>query len=386
MKARTVCIPLTSVNLRSVRYSASAIEEGSVTTDGQNGTRVPSSGSSTTIDPVHGSATTSTPPSLTLRLVQILSTMQSTTTTRPSSASRIFCTSPWSFSHAKSSGCSSRGTRGSAFRVGTTTPLIAPPKEQEKVVARETSGWSSSAESSVKTSDLGGMYSGVPSSSWIMSTLFTVSSSFTLNSHCSGFADTTWPKKFSQSGLRRRSRFHWGVERWTMVNAMPEADTAGTTRPMPNLPAPKCMWKRDPSSSGPLLQHRSLRIESSASGPRTRLIASSGTSQTSSLSHCWQSAIVMRSPVVMRKKFSEDCGSDSTRAASAGPRVDSSSLSSMMWHSSICPFSPMWHTSKLRSSGCPRPRMLTHGAARGLQWAAPKPGPRPWLARVPKGS
>mmetsp|Transcript_47413 Transcript_47413/g.94606 ORF Transcript_47413/g.94606 Transcript_47413/m.94606 type:complete len:202 (+) Transcript_47413:504-1109(+) len=82
MKARVVCMPLTSDSLRSERYWASAFVEGAVATLEWNGSLVPARlGSSTTMDPHQGSVCTLTPSDVMVRPVQTRSTMQSTTWT-----------------------------------------------------------------------------------------------------------------------------------------------------------------------------------------------------------------------------------------------------------------------------------------------------------------
>ena len=169
MKASTVCMPLTSESLRSHRYSASRSQPGTVTTDGQKGSRTllssPCSfGSSTTMEPRHGSAITSTPSPDTSHPVHTRSTMQLTTSTRPASLACSDSTAAWSFSHANSSGVSvSSPHSGSDESSGSSTLSIAPPIEQEKEVARESSSPSSS-RLEPKTRLCGGIASGTPPS------------------------------------------------------------------------------------------------------------------------------------------------------------------------------------------------------------------------------
>mmetsp|Transcript_2605 Transcript_2605/g.6481 ORF Transcript_2605/g.6481 Transcript_2605/m.6481 type:complete len:243 (+) Transcript_2605:662-1390(+) len=169
MKARTVCMPLTSESLRSHRYSASRSQPGTVTTDGQKGSRTRlaspcSFGSSTTMEPRHGSAMTLTPSPLTSQPVHTRSTMQLTTSTRPASLLASDSTAAWSFSHANSSGGSASPSHsGSDARSGSSTLSIAPPMEHEKDVARESSSPSSS-RLEPKTRLCGGIASGTPPS------------------------------------------------------------------------------------------------------------------------------------------------------------------------------------------------------------------------------
>lgn len=174
-KRRTVCIPFTSVNLRSERYSASRLERGTVATLGQKGSLPVKSGSSTTMEPAtrgpwahgaalwesaqaqmegswrragadrqrgygaaraqteraielvgppprhaprHGSAETSIPSVVIVLPVQTRSTMQSTTKTRPARRSLRRATASWSFSQQKRVGCFSRSTRGRVSNSG----------------------------------------------------------------------------------------------------------------------------------------------------------------------------------------------------------------------------------------------------------------------------
>mmetsp|Transcript_38557 Transcript_38557/g.114566 ORF Transcript_38557/g.114566 Transcript_38557/m.114566 type:complete len:257 (+) Transcript_38557:503-1273(+) len=168
-KASTVCMPLTSENFRSDKYSASDWESGTVATAEQKGEKSPMPGASGTMEPRHGSASTAIASGRTSLPVQTRSTMQSTTLTRPSSASPSRTTASWSFSHAKSSGGTSPSSAaGSWLSSGVSTLAIAAPSEQESDVALCTIGSSSSVESP-NTSACGGKKSGVPSDAAIAS-------------------------------------------------------------------------------------------------------------------------------------------------------------------------------------------------------------------------
>ena len=124
-------------------------------------------GASGTMEPRHGSASTAIASGRTSLPVQTRSTcsqqqvrrdavhtlpagaqtrftMQSTTLTRPSSASPSRTTASWSFSHAKSSGGTSPSSAaGSWLSSGVSTFAIAAPSEQESDVALCTIGSSS---------------------------------------------------------------------------------------------------------------------------------------------------------------------------------------------------------------------------------------------------
>mmetsp|Transcript_66724 Transcript_66724/g.161073 ORF Transcript_66724/g.161073 Transcript_66724/m.161073 type:complete len:358 (+) Transcript_66724:476-1549(+) len=235
MKASTVCMPLTSESLRSHRYSASRSQPGTVTTDGQKGSRTllssPCSfGSSTTMEPRHGSATTSTPSPDTSHPVHTRSTMQLTTSTRPASLACSDSTAAWSFSHANRIGGSacSPSHSGSDESRGSSTPSMAPPSEHEKEVARASSSPSSS-RLEPKTRLCGGIASGTPPSrAATTSTFWTTTLLLTLIRSWSGFEPPC-----------RKSCCHRALGRWTTANGTPDAEIAGTTSPRPSRPAPK---------------------------------------------------------------------------------------------------------------------------------------------------
>mmetsp|Transcript_11381 Transcript_11381/g.23138 ORF Transcript_11381/g.23138 Transcript_11381/m.23138 type:complete len:367 (-) Transcript_11381:209-1309(-) len=231
MKASTVCMPLTSDSFRSHRYSASRSQPGTVTTEGQKGSRTllwsPCSfGSRTTMEPRHGSATTSTPSPLTTHPVHTRSTMQLTTPTRSASLRCSDSTAAWSFSQAKSSGCSLWSRFGSDESSGSSTLAIAPPSEQEKEVARASSS-PRSLRLEPKTRLCGGIASGTPSRAATTSTFCTRTLLLTLT------------RSWSDREPCRKRCCHRALGRWTTAKGTPDAETAGTTSPRPSRPAPK---------------------------------------------------------------------------------------------------------------------------------------------------
>mmetsp|Transcript_26529 Transcript_26529/g.84319 ORF Transcript_26529/g.84319 Transcript_26529/m.84319 type:complete len:412 (-) Transcript_26529:173-1408(-) len=376
--ASTVCMPLTSENFRSDKYSASDWESGTVATAEQKGEKSPMPGASGTMEPRHGSASTAIASGRTSLPVQTRSTMQSTTLTRPSSASPSRTTASWSFSHAKSSGGTSPSSAtGSWLSSGFNTLAIAAPSEQESEVALCTIGSSSSVESP-NTSACGGKKSGVPSAAAIASNRWATTSPLTLMSTSSAPVplDARW-----------KSSCHFRFGRCTTANGMPDAEIAGTTSPIPNRPAPKCTWyrpeERPPSPSAAdsgseeeeageaeVEEEEAAASEavaaaaaalaaacSRACGPRARASTDSCKSQTSSSTH-WrtcQSARVKNlpagAPLTLAgavKKSSAEAGSSSTLSAATGPSTSSRPSSSTTWHSSISPLSPRRHSSKRR--------------------------------------
>mmetsp|Transcript_7421 Transcript_7421/g.13935 ORF Transcript_7421/g.13935 Transcript_7421/m.13935 type:complete len:395 (+) Transcript_7421:976-2160(+) len=235
--AITVCIPFTKVNLRFDRYSASFCDLGKATTEAQKGTRVSSPGSSTTIDPRHGSASTSTLPGLMVLPVHTRSTMQSTTCTLPASLSLSLATMAWSFSQQNSTGSwSAEGASGSWLSRGARTANMALPKLQLSVVARSTIGPSSS-HPLPNTRDTGGMTAGRLSEDSVPG-----ESSFT--PRVTGTPSTLKSMRPSGSLDLANTSCHLGLGLCTTAKGIPDAEMAGTTRPIPSRPAPKCTWKR----------------------------------------------------------------------------------------------------------------------------------------------
>eukprot|EP00964_Phaeocystis_antarctica_P083939 scaffold52860_cov64-Phaeocystis_antarctica.AAC.3 len=344
MKASTVCMPLTSESLRSHRYSASRSQPGTVTTDGQKGSRTRLSspcsfGSSTTMEPRHGSATTSTPSPDTSHPVHTRSTMQLTTSTRPASLACSDSTAAWSFSHANRIGGSacSPSHSGSDESRGSSTPSMAPPSEHEKEVARASSSPSSS-RLEPKTRLCGGIASGTPSPAATTSTFCTTTLLLTLIRSWSGFEPPC-----------RKSCCHRALGRWTTANGTPDADTAGTTSPRPSRPAPNA------SCSGP---SAFCKTSSVTSGSSSQSSASHSRCQSSPHSVCTvfcHAHIFCQSSRVRCLLSSFVVGTSNKSSSNAsGPLAPSFSTSasySCTSHSDIWPSSFTWHSSTVRGSG-----------------------------------
>ena len=224
-KASTVCIPFTSDSLRAARYSASRFELGTRSTDALNGTFT-SPGSSVTMDPAHDSASMLMPWGVMVRPVQTRSTMHLMTRHRPSSCSCSVATAPASFSQANRMGCSAcalSGSRSGSATSSTNTLSMPGPSEHENDVACSTARPSSAAVCP-NMRPRGGASPSSDSRSLRRGTLATVSP-LTLRSI----------ELSSAKVLAHRS-----FGRCTTAKGVPDLATAGTTRPSPRRPAPKC--------------------------------------------------------------------------------------------------------------------------------------------------
>mmetsp|Transcript_66808 Transcript_66808/g.150907 ORF Transcript_66808/g.150907 Transcript_66808/m.150907 type:complete len:391 (+) Transcript_66808:793-1965(+) len=239
MKAITVCMPFTSENLRSERYSASRVDLGNVATDRAKGTRFSSPASRGTMDPRHGSASMSTLLGRMVRPMHTRSTMQSTTRHLSANFFLSFITAAWSFSQQKSRGWSSGGHLGRLSRRGLITGTMALPREQLKLVARSTRAPRSPGPDP-KTRACGGMNSGRPPPASPPSSEPTDAALMISTCVTTGLPSTL--KSMVDLSPDAKTSCHRRLGRCTTAKGMPDAAIAGTTRPMPRRPAPKWTW------------------------------------------------------------------------------------------------------------------------------------------------